>query len=203
MHHRHRRLLAAADAGCSHHAHAVAGERGLQLAHQALGAAEFTAQAVADAHCQAGGLLIALHDLKVVIEGGDLVDLGHRKIHFLGQRHQMPVVQAAVGVVELVQVLDQQIAPMATVRPFSNQGHHLGQGLCVGLTPLELALAPDAFPQIIDGGNCHRLHFALAARMVHLMSLNSYRWAQCQPLPPMGQIESEHAEIQKINDAAQ
>jgi len=45
-----------------------------------------------------------------------------RQVHQLGQRHQVAVVQAAVGVVEPVQVLDQQVAP---VRRGAHQGSHL------------------------------------------------------------------------------
>ncbi len=62
----------------------------------------------------------------MVIEGRDLVDLGLRQPHFLRQRRQVRRRQAAVAVLDLVQVLDQQIG---AARGVAQQGAHFVQRL--------------------------------------------------------------------------
>ena len=99
MHHRRRRLFAAANARRGHHPHIGA--------QQVLCAGQLTAQPVADSDHQAGRSVVAPDDSEVVIKRRHLVHLRHRNIHFLGQRDQVPLVQAAVRVVELVQVFNQ------------------------------------------------------------------------------------------------
>ena len=49
------------------------------------------------------------------VERGDLVHLGQRQPYLLGQRHQMPRVQAAVMVLQQMQMLDQQVAPALAI----------------------------------------------------------------------------------------
>ena len=59
----------------------------------------------------AGGSGLALFDhVEVVVERRHFVDLGHRHLQFTRERNEMPRLQAAVAVLDLVQVLDQQIA---------------------------------------------------------------------------------------------
>ena len=107
VHHRSRRLFTTADAGRGDDAHIVSAQNFGQARQQILGACHFAAQAVAHAHGQRRRLGIAFEDFEVVIESGDLKYLGHANAHFFGQRHQMPVVQAAEVVLEAVQMFNQ------------------------------------------------------------------------------------------------
>ena len=95
---------------------------GRQALQQILRAAHFAGQSVAHAHGESRRLLAFAQHFEVVIERRDFEDFRHRHIHLPGQRHQMPVVQAAIGVVELVQVLDQQVAPVRA-RGRSSRSH--------------------------------------------------------------------------------
>ena len=71
----------------------------------------------------AGGAGLAfLHHVEVVIEGRHLVDLGHRHLHLGRQRDEMRGRQAAVAVLDLVEVLDQQVA---AARRVAEQRLHL------------------------------------------------------------------------------
>ena len=109
-----RRLVAAAHARRAHDPHPVA-EPVAQLAEQRLAAVQRAGQAVADPHRQRRGRgLVVHHDVEMGVERGDLVDFGQRQPHLLGQRDQMPRVQAAVFVLQQMQMLDQQVAaPLA------------------------------------------------------------------------------------------
>ena len=69
------------------------------------------------------------------VERGDLVDLDQRQPHFLGQRREVARVQAAVMVLQQMQVLDQQV-PSAF--PVAEQRLHLGQRLGLDLAALRL-----------------------------------------------------------------
>jgi hypothetical protein len=60
--------------------------------------------------------------------------------------------QAAIRVIEQVQMLDQQVTAMAFGRAQAYQRPHLGKGTVVGLTPLEFAFAVDAVAQLVDRG---------------------------------------------------
>ena len=83
-------------------------------------------QAVADADSQCRRRGLILHDdVKVGVEGGDLVDLGHRQFHFLGQGGQVAGRKVAVTVLDQVQVLDQQVAPAGKI---GQKVPHLVQG---------------------------------------------------------------------------
>ena len=151
------RLLAAADAGRRNHAHVAAldAEQFGQPRQQVLGTGQFAGQAVAHAHGEARCRLVAAHHFEVVVEGRDLVDLGHGNVHFPRQRHQVAVVQAAEGVVELVQVLDEQVAPVALGRRRADQRAHFDERRFLGLAALELALAADALAHLVGGGERH------------------------------------------------
>ena len=72
----------------------------------------------------------------MVVEAGHLGHLGHAALKAVGQCHQVALKQGAMGIVEPVQVFDQQVAPQR--RP-AHQRIHLLQGLGVGLAALQLA----------------------------------------------------------------
>ena len=143
VHHRHRRLLAAADARRRDHAHLGAQQRG-QAQQQILRTGHLAAQAIADAHreCRRGGHAAVgpfFHDVEVVVEARHLVHLGLRELQFLRQRGQMRRAQLAVAVVDAVQVFDQPIAPQ---RLILQQRAHLGERLGIDAPALRgLALA--------------------------------------------------------------
>jgi hypothetical protein len=128
-----RRLFAAADARSGDDAHFPAEDRG-QSVDQRERARHFAGQAVAHAHGQRGGCGLAfLDDVEVVVEGGNLVDLGLGQLHFLGQRRQVRGRQVAEPVLDLVQVLDQQVG---LARLFAEQRLDFGQRLRIDAAPL-------------------------------------------------------------------
>ncbi len=63
--------------------------------------------------------------------------------------------QAAPGVVELVQVFDQQVTPVAAFGPPADQRANLGQRNLVGLAALEFAFAADALAHVVQRGQGH------------------------------------------------
>jgi len=73
-----------------------------------------------------------------MVKTGDLEHLGARQIHLMRQGHQMAAVQAPVGVLQAVQVLDQQVAAMALRRRLTNERAHLGQSGVIGLTAAQM-----------------------------------------------------------------
>src|SRR3546814_13561084 len=54
--------------------------------------------------------VVLQHHVEMGVEGGDLVDLRQRHSHGVGKRRQMRVRQAAVAILDQVQMLDQQVA---------------------------------------------------------------------------------------------
>ncbi|MCY1366909.1 hypothetical protein D9M69_538190 [compost metagenome] len=111
------------------------------------------AQPVAHAHSDGGRRVALAQHLEVVVEARDLEHLGHGQAHLGRQGHHVALPQAAVRVVERVQVFDQLVAP---VRPVADQGAHLGARRVVGLAALELATAPELGTQGIWGGHGNR-----------------------------------------------
>ena len=108
----HRRRIAAAHAGRAQNAHFRRIHPVFQRRFQLLRARHFAGKTIADPDCQRGrGRLPFLNHVEMGVEGGDLVNLGLRQTHFLGQRAQMGGGQMAVGVLNDVQMLDQKIAP--------------------------------------------------------------------------------------------
>ena len=101
-----RRGVARADAWRPHDAHP--GEvRRLHLGDQLLGARQHAAQAIADADGDRGRTLLAVgHHVEVGVEGRNLVDLGHRDAQFLRQRMQMSRRQAALAILDEMQIFD-------------------------------------------------------------------------------------------------
>jgi hypothetical protein len=69
----------------------------------------------------------------VRIERRGLVDLGQREPHLFGEGHQVGGAELTVGVLDQVQVLDEQIPPAG---PVAEQGGDLGSGVEVDLTAL-------------------------------------------------------------------
>ena len=111
VHHGDRCDLATPDAGRRNHPHLLAEDR-RQLFQQLLRACKLAGNGVAHAHRQSGRRLLALlHHIEVVIEGCNFVHLGLRQAHLLGERREMRSRQAAVSVLQPVQVLDQKVAP--------------------------------------------------------------------------------------------
>ncbi len=123
------RLLAATDARRGDDTHLGAQDL-RQALQQFARAGELARQAVAHTHGQRRRgrhrtFRPLAHDVEVVVEARDLVDLGLRQAHGLGQRGEVRRAELAVRIVEAVQVLDQQVAPK---RPFAHEGTHLGEG---------------------------------------------------------------------------
>jgi carboxymethylenebutenolidase len=108
----------------------------------------------------------------VVVEGRDLVDLGHRHVDLARQRHQVRLAQGAERVVQAVQVFDQQVAAPAFGRPRAEALAHLVPGRLVGLAALELAVAPDALAQLLGRGQRHGLRLARRDRIGHCVGLS-------------------------------
>ncbi len=105
-----RRGLTAADAGRVQHAHAGAEQR-RQFCEQLVRSGEVAGDRVADTDGNRRRRRLALFDhVEVVVERRHLVDFRHRHLHLGRERDQMRRGQAAVPVLNLVQVLDQEIA---------------------------------------------------------------------------------------------
>ena len=129
----HRGTVAAAHAGRPDHPDGGA-EPGRQRGQECLGAHHLAGQAVADPDGQGGrGRLAVEDDVEVGVEGGDLVDLGHGQLQRFGQGLEMAGRKVAPGILDQVQVFDQQVA---LVRALAEQGVDLLQGGGVDLPPL-------------------------------------------------------------------
>ncbi len=161
--HSHRRLLATPDAGRRDHIH-VGAQDCRQLLQQILRASQFAGQAITHTHGELRRFLPFAQHLEVVIERRDFEDFCHRHIHLPGECDQMPVVQAAPGIVELVQVLDQQIAPMGRR---ADEFQHLGHRHVIGLPALELTFLAEAAAHLFDGGDGYDLGFGFDGFCTH------------------------------------
>ena len=138
-----RRLVAAAHARRPHDPHAVA-EPVAQLVEQRARAPNSAQVRLSQTRTVSSRRrrLVVHDDVEMRIERGDLVDLDQRQPHLLGERREMARVQAAVMVLQQVQVLDQQVAPPLAV---AEQRLHLGQRRGIDLPALRLvAPAPPA-----------------------------------------------------------
>ena len=106
----HRSLLAAAHAGCPHDPHVVSHGLG-QRFQQTRSTNAFAREAVADPDRQRRRRALALHHhVEVRVERRDLVDLGHGETHLGRERREMTSREAAIMVLNRVQMLDQQVA---------------------------------------------------------------------------------------------
>ena len=117
----HRRAGAAPHAGRAHHAHALDADL-LDRRDELFGARQHAGQGLADSyrHRRRPPFAVA-DDIEMGIERGDFINLGHRQPHFLGQAVQQPRRQAALGVLDQVQIFDQEVA---AARPIAEQGAH-------------------------------------------------------------------------------
>ena len=163
----HRCLFATTDAGCRDDAH-IGPEDIRQACQQALCAAQLTGKAIANPHRQLRRFLPVAQHLEVVVERGDFKDLCHGHVHLTAQRHQVAIVQAAVAVVQPVQVLDEQVAAMGA---WSDQCLDLCQGRLVGLPALELALLAEFPADLVDRGDGHDGGFRFGCLGAHGTSL--------------------------------
>src|SRR6266851_4940189 len=136
-----RRVVATAHAGRTDNPHARS-QTLRQLGEEGLRAEERTGQAVADAHGDGRRRRLPIHhDVKMGVERGDLVDLDESQFHLVSQRRQVAGMQAAVPVLNEVQMLNQEIA---LTRAGAEQLRHLGESGRIDLPPLREipALAP-------------------------------------------------------------
>ena len=151
-----RRVLAAADAGRADHPHVLAFEGCERLA-QRVGAGHLARQRLADAHGDRRRRRLAfLDDVEVVVERRHLVDLGHRQAHLLRQRGDVRGRQVAEAVLQLVQVLDQEVAP---ARRLAEHRAHLGERRRIDgatLRPVAHAAASAQLREIDDRAVVHR-----------------------------------------------
>ena len=108
---RRGRAVAGAHAGRGDDARA-AGRRGAQRLQQLMRAGHGAGQAFADPdrHRRRRRCGVLQH-LEMVVEAGDLEDLDRRQAQQLGQGDEMAGAQAAMRVLQRVQMLDQQVAP--------------------------------------------------------------------------------------------
>jgi len=137
VHHGHRRLSAAAHTRRGYDTYIGAEQLG-QARQQIARAGHGAAEAVTHTHRQGCGLLAIFQQVEVVVKTGDLEHFGARQVHLVRQGHQMMAVQAPVGVLQAVQVLDQQVAAMALRRRLTNERAHLGQRGVFRLTAAQL-----------------------------------------------------------------
>jgi hypothetical protein len=105
------------------------------------------------------------------VEGGDLPDLGLGQTHLLGQRAQMRGRQMALGILDQVQMLDQQVA---AARAVAQQRPHLGQRGIVELAALGRR-APAALARFPDTAGWGLGH-ALLRRRLPRSSAAAARW---------------------------
>ena len=134
-----RRGVAAADAGRAHHADARAGTR-LQFVQQLFRAQHGAGERVADANGERRDVGLALlHHVEMRVEGRGLEHLRESQLHLVGERREVRRGNLAVGVLDQVQMLDQQVAP---ARPVAEQKRNLFSGLRIDLTSLRGRFGP-------------------------------------------------------------
>ena len=75
------------------------------------------------------------------VERRHLVDLGERELHRLGERRHVVRREAALGILDQMQMLDQQVAPP---RPVAEQRAHAQRRGRADLAPLGLGPRPGA-----------------------------------------------------------
>jgi hypothetical protein len=148
-------LLAAADARRSDDAN-VRSEQRRQLGEQLVRAGHLARQAVADADGERRWRDLAfLDDVEVVVEGRDLEHLGLRELHLGGERSEVLCAQVAEAVLQLVQVLDQEVArPRRVAEERDDVGERIGVD-APAARRLALALARRSLGDDRDDGTIH------------------------------------------------
>ena len=118
----YRRCFATPDTWRVQHADVFAQQSWQQL-QQSLGAGKVAGYRVADSHRKRWWRCVAFFDhVEVVIEGGDLVNLGHGHLHLRRERDEMCGRQAAETILNPMEMLNQEIAP---TRFIAEQRAHL------------------------------------------------------------------------------
>src|SRR6267142_2761018 len=113
--------LAASDAGRVQHAHVLA-ENSREFRKELARPGHLAGDRVAHAHRDRRRRRLTLLDhVEMVVEGRNLVDLRHRKLHLVGECDQTRGREMPVAVLDSVQILDQEIAPARIIpeqRPY-------------------------------------------------------------------------------------
>ncbi len=136
---RRRRAGAAADAWRADHTHLGRIDDGGQVLDKLLATRQHAADGIADPDGQGRRRRIAFaDDVEVIVEGSDLVDLGLRHAHILGQGAQVPRRQMPVPVLDQVEEFDQEIAASLAR---SQQLAHVRQSPVVDRPPLGPAVS--------------------------------------------------------------
>ena len=136
------RMAARPHAGRGHHPDRGGIDGRTQLRQEPVGAGKRAAQAVADAHGDRRRRRLAfLHHVEVVVEGGDLVDLGLGEAQLLGECRDVRCGDVAVPVLDQMQELDQEVAAAGTL---AQEGADVGQRFGLNLP----AAAGDAPPAL-------------------------------------------------------
>jgi hypothetical protein len=158
VHHGHWGRFAPADTGRVQHLHPRVHLR-LQLLEQIIGSGQGARQAIAHPKCQPRCQLPIFQNMKVVVETGDLIHLRQAHAHGLGQGHQMRFVQGPVGVIQSMQVLDQQITRVTIERGLAQHGMHRRHGWGIGHTALDLlARTAGAVAQMVGCAELNGFH---------------------------------------------
>ena len=127
------RGVATADAGRAHHANAGAGG-GLQFMQQFFSAEHRAGQRIADANGQRRDVGLAfLHDVEMRVKGRGLEHLREGKPHLVGQGYEVACGNLLPGVLDEMQMLDQEVTPP---RPVAEQKSNLFSGLRIDLAAL-------------------------------------------------------------------
>jgi len=116
------RLMALAYTRSLHDAHGVS-QAVLHRTQQVLPARHLARQAGAHAHSNGGQRGVVLHHVEVVVEGGHLVYLHLAQAQAFGQGRKAAFAQAALAVLQAVQVFNQQVC--AGRQAFAQVGHAL------------------------------------------------------------------------------
>ncbi len=167
--HRHRRGLAAADAGRVQHAH-VAPRMPGSSASSCRAPAIVAGERIAHAHRERRrGRAAFLDHVEVVIERRDLVHLGQRQLHRRRQRHEVRGRELAVVILDAVQMLDQEIAPAWLG---GEQRLHLGERLGIGRAALDRGACLD----LPNGDGRADVHsdFPAAGRMISTVFVHGF-----------------------------
>src|SRR6516164_8881918 len=130
-----RRPMAPAHAGCPDDPDTTV-ELAAQIMEKLRCAGQLAAEAVAYADGQRGRWRLAVHDdVKVGVERGDLISLYEGEPHLLGKRREMTGVETAEMVLQLMEMLDQEIA---SALPVTEHRLHLGERRGIDLPALRV-----------------------------------------------------------------